>query len=126
MGCLPLCPNRLSYPELYPSRCLYRTEAQLLKTLRRLASSRSLLQLREERRTGTLAAELGTDRFRWAQLQSRYALLFKSKKALKTEELFKALDAGGEGEGVAAAAAEKRRKRHLVRERRKLREIENE
>jgi len=32
-GCLPLCPNALCYPELYPKSCLYNSEQQLLKVL---------------------------------------------------------------------------------------------
>jgi len=33
-GCLPLAPNRLSYPEIFPDKCLYRTDQQLFKKLR--------------------------------------------------------------------------------------------
>ena len=36
-GCLPLVPNRLVYPELYPAEpCVYRTDNQLFKKLKNL------------------------------------------------------------------------------------------
>ncbi|CBY10851.1 unnamed protein product [Oikopleura dioica] len=36
LRCFPVAPNRLSYPELFPKRCLFNTESQLGKLLRNL------------------------------------------------------------------------------------------
>jgi glycosyltransferase involved in cell wall biosynthesis len=44
LGCYPLVPDRLVYPELYPAECLYGTEAQLLKRLRAFCRQPGLLQ----------------------------------------------------------------------------------
>ena len=46
LGCFPLCPNKLVYPELYPNVCLYRTEAQLHKKLRNFAKRPDILRTR--------------------------------------------------------------------------------
>lgn len=33
-GCMPLAPNRLAYPEVFPKECLFSTDQQLFKKLR--------------------------------------------------------------------------------------------
>ena len=38
-GCVPLCPNALSYPELYPKSCLYNTENQMFKQIKSYTSN---------------------------------------------------------------------------------------
>ena len=38
-GCCPVCPNKLSYPELYPKDCLYNTNNQMFKMLKSHASN---------------------------------------------------------------------------------------
>ena len=43
LGCFPLVPNRLVYPELYPPACLYNTEQQLYKRLRDFCRRPALL-----------------------------------------------------------------------------------
>lgn len=45
-GALPVVPNRLVYPEIYPPECLYKDEASLVERLASLAD--------EKRRAGTL------------------------------------------------------------------------
>ncbi len=47
LGCLPVCPDALAYPELYPASCLYRTETQLFKRLRDFARRPDLLRSRD-------------------------------------------------------------------------------
>ena len=37
LGCFPVVPDRLVYPELYPPECIYRTDAQLCKKLKKFA-----------------------------------------------------------------------------------------
>lgn len=44
LGCLPLVPNRLVYPELYPKDCVYNTDQQLFKKLRSYCIKPSLVQ----------------------------------------------------------------------------------
>lgn len=77
-GCLPLCPNRLSYPELFPSDCLYRTQRQLVKRLRDFATRPDLpgKKMTDPAWTERLA------KFQWnegkGELAQRWGLLTKN------------------------------------------------
>jgi len=44
LGCYPLVPRRLVYPELYPEECIYNTDQQLFKRLRDFCKRPQLLQ----------------------------------------------------------------------------------
>ena len=44
LGCYPLVPRRLVYPELYPEECIYNTDQQLFKRLRDFCKRPGLLQ----------------------------------------------------------------------------------
>ena len=39
LGCYPIAPNNLVYPEIYPQECLYNTEQQLFKKLSKMCSN---------------------------------------------------------------------------------------
>ena len=43
-GCLPLVPDRLVYPEIYPESCIYRTQQQLFKKLKSYCQKPHLAQ----------------------------------------------------------------------------------
>ena len=44
LGCYPLVPRRLVYPELYPEECIYNTDQQLFKRLRNFCRKPDLLR----------------------------------------------------------------------------------
>jgi glycosyltransferase involved in cell wall biosynthesis len=46
LGCFPLVPNRLVYPEIFPAECIYNTDNQLAKMLRQFCSSPERLRNR--------------------------------------------------------------------------------
>lgn len=41
VGCYPLCPKRLAYPEVFPDACLYTTPRDLKRRLGNMAFSPS-------------------------------------------------------------------------------------
>lgn len=63
-GCRPVLPKRLSYPELFPSQYLYRSEGDLYQQLRELC-------LRGDEMRVTNSEEL-TDAFSWQGLALQY------------------------------------------------------
>ncbi|XP_046457036.1 glycosyltransferase-like domain-containing protein 1 isoform X1 [Daphnia pulex] len=70
LGCFPMCPLRLSYPEIFPVDCLYRTELQLIKKLKYFCknpnASRNL--------------QMNLDKFKWPSLKSQYEEILLIKK----------------------------------------------
>ena len=68
-GCLPLCPNRLSYPEIYPVECLFNTPGQLTKQLRQLCKNPGLAKRKWEKVIG----EMDLGRYSWQGLKERYS-----------------------------------------------------
>ncbi|PAA49687.1 hypothetical protein BOX15_Mlig022262g2 [Macrostomum lignano] len=72
-GCYPLAPRRLAYPELFPSDCLYNTDAQLVKRLRWLCRGGPGLA-RRLRAEGDFQTRL--DRLKPEALRDSYAQLF--------------------------------------------------
>jgi glycosyltransferase involved in cell wall biosynthesis len=64
-GCRPLLPKRLSYPELFPAKYLYKSDADLYQHLRYFCLHRNGLLADGE------SAAL-TDQFSWTQLTTRY------------------------------------------------------
>lgn len=65
-GCLPLCPNRLVYPEIYPKSCLYNTDRQLFKRLKNYALFPDKVQ------SDMLATDFDVDLFKLKSLQQSY------------------------------------------------------
>ena len=47
LGCFPLVPNRLVYPEIYSEECIYNTDTQLYKKLRNFIRNPSALRSRK-------------------------------------------------------------------------------
>ncbi|XP_059178840.1 glycosyltransferase-like domain-containing protein 1 isoform X2 [Physella acuta] len=66
-GCYPLCPKRLVYPEIYPEECLYATQTQLVKKLRRFCQRPALSKQHSHQ-------EL-IKKFLWENLQVNYRQL---------------------------------------------------
>jgi len=70
LGCLPLCPNRLAYPEFFPKECLYNTDAQLKKKLK----SMILYPKRTRERTAIVLAKLNMYGLHWDILKFEYSI----------------------------------------------------
>ncbi|XP_022660626.1 glycosyltransferase-like domain-containing protein 1 isoform X2 [Varroa destructor] len=63
-GALPLVPNRLSYPELFPKGCIYNTRAQLVKKLKEFCR-KPLVPRR-------LCSSLDLSKYHWSSLKAGY------------------------------------------------------
>ncbi|KRX25034.1 Glycosyltransferase-like domain-containing protein 1 [Trichinella nelsoni] len=66
LGCWPLCPNALSYPEIYDKQCLYSTEQQLYKQLRQFCYNPSLARLKRDR------LNIDFRKYCWTVLKEQY------------------------------------------------------
>lgn len=75
--CYPLCPNKLVYPEIFPSEYLYSTPQQLLKKLRYFC--RNPQHVRARRLT------VDWRRFCWDKLKRQYFELFSAEET-KTDQ----------------------------------------
>lgn len=111
-GCYPLCPNRLVYPEIYPGttesfllsliivknsmpllgECLYNTEQQLFKRLRRFCQRPDIVKAADIRKhvnlvhvllhTGIyqtpciimIVLQIGVSQFCWTTLKKQFRL----------------------------------------------------
>ncbi|KAK2721179.1 hypothetical protein QYM36_003450, partial [Artemia franciscana] len=68
LGCYPLCPNRLVYPEIFPKECIYNTPNQLAKTLKRFCKFPDTIR--------KYRPDCHLDRFSWSTLRMKYLGLF--------------------------------------------------
>ncbi|XP_052768800.1 glycosyltransferase-like domain-containing protein 1 isoform X2 [Mya arenaria] len=68
LGCFPLVPNRLVYPELFTKTHLYNTDNQLFKELRNFCNNPHVLRHKQ--------TQLNTEQYSWDVLKSRYLDLF--------------------------------------------------
>jgi len=78
-GCVPLCPDRLAYSELYPRDCLFRTPAQLRKSLRNMMRRPHATRVRAAAQRESLQLE----RFSWRHLRPAYQRLFNEGSCSK-------------------------------------------
>lgn len=69
-GCLPLLPNRLSYPELFPAEYLY-NDGELFERLKSLLEEKNRLNSKPE-------IDL-TEKFSWPWLKEKYRRWFEGK-----------------------------------------------
>ena len=71
LGCLPLCPNRLVYPEIFPKICLYNTQQQFFKKLRQYCKNKALVKVHYDE------AQFNLERFDWCKLEKRFLSYLK-------------------------------------------------
>ena len=77
-GCLPLVPNRLVYPELYPKDpCIYNTDTQLYKKLKSFCRRPNLIREKKTIWTEDIARNI-CEKFSAENLSSQYIELFQS------------------------------------------------
>lgn len=70
LGCFPLCPNRLVYPEIFPRECLYNTTNQLVKKLRNFCGKPSAVR--------RLKPKVDHERYSWQALRPLYLDLLRA------------------------------------------------
>ncbi|XP_071480545.1 tRNA-queuosine alpha-mannosyltransferase-like [Diadema antillarum] len=77
LGCYPMCPNRLVYPEIFPSQYIYRTPTQLLKKLKRFCSRPDLAR--------NHLCEVELSKYSWKHLKQDYLQLFEDDQTSSSE-----------------------------------------
>ncbi|XP_072179185.1 tRNA-queuosine alpha-mannosyltransferase-like [Diadema setosum] len=77
LGCYPMCPNRLVYPEIFPSQYIYRTPTQLLKKLKRFCSRPDLAR--------NHLCEVELSKYSWKHLKRDYLQLFDNDQMPSSE-----------------------------------------
>ena len=70
MGCFPLAPRALSYPELFPSECLYNTERQLVKRLKTYCRYPDRVRRQKE----DVMRQIKPEQYHWSHLKPRLHL----------------------------------------------------
>ncbi|XP_071943735.1 tRNA-queuosine alpha-mannosyltransferase-like [Antedon mediterranea] len=75
-GCLPLCPNQLVYPEIFPKDCLYNTEQQLFKHLRRFCRTPNIVRNYDRSTLNEITTKCG-----WTSLKQQYLTLLSSQES---------------------------------------------